>query len=134
MSDDERYLLDYGELPNENRISIYKDGKGYLNLRVYGRKDRKGIAHSYQISHDISDWESGYNHHIAFSNRINSKDKKDELHFFIDGFEVPNILKYGGRPIAATTDRFRTVVPEIVAGTVPRSTVCGTDLEISAVS
>lgn len=128
MSDDERYLLDYGTSLNENRLSIYKDGRGYLNLKVFSKKDRYKKAHSYQISHDISGWKAGDNHHIAFSNRINSKDKRDELHFFVDGFEVPNLLKYGGRPIGALTDRFRTVVPEIVLGTVPKNTVAGIDL------
>ena len=132
MSDKEHYLFDYGETENENRISIFKDGKGYLNLRVFSKKDRFNHAHYYQISHDISDWKAGDSHQIAFSNKVASKNNQDELHLFIDGFEVPNILKYGGRPVAALTDRFRTIVPEIVVGTVPRNTICGNDLSITA--
>ena len=132
MSDDEHYLFDYGRTHNENRISLFKDGKGYLNLKVFGKKDRFGKAHSYSISKNISDWLAGEDHHIAFSNILNSKDYKDELHLFIDGFEVPNMLRYGGRPISSTTDRFRTVVPEIVIGTVPRNTLSGTDLIITS--
>ena len=132
MSDVDRYLLDYGNSLNENRISIYKDGKGYLNFKVFSKKDRFGNAHTYQISNDISNWNSGDNHHIAFSSRIASKDKKDELHLFIDGKEVPNILKYGGSPAGALTDRFRTVVPEIVLGTVIRPSITANDLIITA--
>ena len=132
MSDELHYLFDYAETANENRISIFKDGKGYLNLRVYSNKDRYDRAHAYQISHDISNWESGYAHHIAVSNTLNSRNHRDELHFFIDGFEVPNSLKYGGRPIAATTDRFRTVVPEIVAGVVTKNTLAANDMITTA--
>ncbi len=127
-SDELHYLLDYAENDIENRISVFKDGKGYLNLKVYSNKDRFDRAHAYQISHDISDWASGDRHHIAISNKINSRNHRDELHFFVDGFEVPNSLKYGGRPLASSTDRFRTVVPELVVGVVPKNTLAANDM------
>lgn len=128
MSDDTHYLFDYGEVEDENRISIFKDGQGYLNLRVYSKKDRFGKSHYYQLSHDISDWKKGDSHHVAISNILNSYNKKDELHLFVDGSEVYNLLKYGGRPQAALTDRFRTVAPELMLGTIPSNTVAGNDL------
>jgi len=131
LSDDLRYLFDYGEEPNANRISVYKDGKGYLNLRVCADRDRFNRARVYEISKDISDWRAGDRHHIAFSNKIGSKDKRDELHFFVDGFEVPNIIRYGGKP-DVTSGRFRTIIPEIVVGTVPKNTVAANDLNTTA--
>jgi hypothetical protein len=128
MSDDLHYFLDYAYDANENRISLFKDGKGYLNLKVYSKKDRFDRAHVYQISHDISDWLSGYPHHLAISNILNSKNHMDELHLFIDGFEVPNIIKYGGRPVASISNRFGTVVPELVVGVIPKNTIAANDL------
>lgn len=132
MSDDIKYLFDYGEELDTNRISIYKDGSGYLNLRVFADKDKFDRVRMYRVSYDISDWLAGYKHHIAFSNKIGSKDKRDELHFFVDGFEVPNIIRYGANPVASTSDKFRTIVPEIVVGTVPKNTVAANDLRTTA--
>lgn len=128
LSDDIRYLFDYGEEQNANRISIYKDGKGYLNLRVCADRDKYNRARVYEISKDINDWKANDRHHIAFSNKIGSKDRRDELHFFIDGFEVPNIIRYGGKPNVIFADVFRIVVPEIVVGTVLKNTVAANDL------
>lgn len=128
VSDDFHYLLDSGEDQNENRLSLYKDTSGYLVFRVFSKKDRFNKPHSYQISYDISDWEAGGPHHIAITTKINSKEHRDELHLFIDGEEVPNIIRFGGRPIVNDGYAFRTVVPEIVVGTVPNNTVSGNDL------
>jgi hypothetical protein len=129
MSDDEHYLFDFGKTESTNRFSLYKDGKGYLNFRIFdnGRFNRKTQN---KVSADISDWLSGEKHQIGLSWKINSQERRDEMHLFIDGFEVSNILKYGGRPIAATIDRFRTVKPEIIAGVVPLPTITSNDLHI----
>jgi len=131
MSDEEHYLFDFGESNTENRFSIYKDGHGYLNFKIYSKKDKLSRTHSYRVSKDISDWKSGEQHFIATSWRINSKDKQDEMHLFVDGFEVPNIIRYGGRPKASTTDRFRTVVPEILTLPVPNNTLANNDMIIT---
>lgn len=129
MSDDLHYLFDFGESESTNRFSIYKDGKGYLNFEVFDNGKRiKNRKSSYKVSADISNWRAGEKHHVATSWIINSNDQKDELHLFIDGLEVPNIMRYGGRPVASTSDRFRTVNPEYVVGTVPKNTVTYNDL------
>ncbi len=128
VSDDIHYILDSGEDQNENRISLFKDGSGYLVLRVYSKKDRFNKPHAYQLSYDISSWEAGEPHHIAITTKINSKEHRDELHLFIDGEEVPNIIRFGGRPIVNSIEAFRTVVPEIVVGVVPANTISGNDM------
>lgn len=130
MADEEHYIFDFGKTENTNRFSLYKDGKGYLNFRVYNRGNNiASNAHSmFKVSADISNWAAGEKHHIAVSWKLNSAERRDEMHLFIDGFEVPNILRYGGRPIASTTDRFRTVSPEIVIGSVPLTTITNNDL------
>lgn len=127
MADDQHYLFDLGEDIDKNRISLFKDGRGYLNFRVFDNgKLRK--TNEYKVSADISDWQAGQLHHVGVSWKLNTVERRDEIHLFIDGFEVPNIIKYGGRPAATSTDRFRTVKPEIVAGTVPLNTVTSNDL------
>jgi hypothetical protein len=128
MSDEIRYLFDYGEALDSNRISIYKDASGYLNMRVFADKDKYNRVRFYEISSDISDWKAGDQHHIAFCNKLGSKDKRDELHLFVDGFEVPNIIRYGGKLEATSSNKFREVVPEIVLGTVPKNTLAANDL------
>lgn len=128
MADDEHYLFDFGKTDTTNRFSLFKDGKGYLNFRVHDKGTKKGKKHQYKVSADISDWESGDKHHVAVTWRLNSADRRDEMHMFIDGTEVPNIMKYGGRPTGTSSDRFRTVKPEYVAGTVTRPAIAGDDL------
>lgn len=129
MADDVHYLFDFADESDKNRFSIFKDGRGYINFRVWDRgggyvqKDTRRT--DYMVSADIQDWLAGQKHHVAVSWSLSSKDRRDEMHLYIDGFEVPNILFYGGRPIGTTSDRFRTVKPEIVAGTVPKNAVTG---------
>lgn len=132
MADEEHYFIDYGKNTNENRFSIYKDGRGYLNFRVCSSRDRLGRAHQAQISKDISSWKNGDKHFIAASWRLASKDGRDEMHLFVDGQEVPNIVRYGGRPAASSSYRFRNVIPEIVSAPVPANTLAGNDLIITS--
>lgn len=130
MADNKHYLFDFGKTDVSNRFSIFKDGKGYLNFHVYdkGRKSKR----RYEVTSDISDWKAGHKHHVAVSWRLNSSDRRDEMHLFIDGVEVPNIMRYGGRPTGTSSDRFRIVKPEYVAGVVPKKTIAGNDLSTTA--
>ena len=106
-----------------NRMSLYKDGRGYLNFEVYDRNS--SLA---KVSTDISNWKAGQEHFISMAWKIDTFDRRDELHLFVDGQEVPNILRYGGRPVAAAGDRFRTVKPEVVAGIVAKKIIKGNNL------
>lgn len=132
MSDQNHYLFDFAETATKNRFSLYKDGSGYLNFTVWDAGSRfpqkPGAKNRFVISADIQDWASGEKHHIAASWKLNTKDRRDEMHLFIDGFEAYNILKYGGRPTASSSNRFRTVAPELVAGTIPSVIIVGEDL------
>jgi hypothetical protein len=108
---------------SKNRFSIYKDGRGFLNFEVYDSN-----SSLYKVSADISDWSAGEKHLIGTSWKINSFDRRDEIHLFVDGFEVPNILRYGGRPKATIGDRFREVKPELVVGSITSKILKGDDL------
>lgn len=123
LSDLEHYLLDFGNTHQSNRLSIYKDVSGYLNFRVY---DQNGIR--YAISADVSGWQSGQVHQVAASWKLNTFNQKDEMHLFIDGFEVPNIIKYGQRLAPYLHEKFRTVNPEEIIGLSNRDIVGSTDL------
>lgn len=129
MADDLHYLFDFGKTDTANRFSLFKDGKGYLNFLVFDNGSGKpDYRSSYRVSSDISGWKAGEKHHIALSWRINSEDHRDELHMFLDGQEVPNIMAYGGRPISANTDRFRTIKPEFLTSPVVKNAIVGNDL------
>lgn len=132
MADDEHYIFDFGKTDTTNRFSLFKDGKGYLNFRVYDKGNKIAVKNQFKVSSDISSWQAGSRHFIAISWRLNSLDHRDEMHLFIDGFEMPNIMRYGGRPSATSSDRFRTVKPEIVAGTIPKTAIAGNDLSTTA--
>lgn len=123
MADQLHYFFDWGTEVNRNRFSIFKDGRGYLNLHVY---DKNGTR--YPVTTDISGWQAGIPHHVAASWRMNTSDRMDELHLFVDGQEVHNIMRFGGRPQATSSDRFRTVKPEIIVGTIPKNVRGGGDL------
>ncbi len=87
-SDKVKYLIDSGE-ELKNRFSIYNNAEGYLVFRVLDSNGKK-----YSIQSNISSWKANENHHIAVSWKLNSKNKKDEMHLFVDGFEVSNNLRY----------------------------------------
>ena len=123
ISDIYHYLLDFGENALKNRLSIFKDASGYLNFRVI---DKDKIV--YTVSSDISSWKNNEQHHIAISWKLNTINSRDEMHLFIDGFEVPNIIKYGQNLQPYLHEKFRTVDPEEIAGLVDRDIISGTDL------
>lgn len=123
LSDLDHYLLDFGQSPTKNRMSIYKDPSGYLNFRVYD-KDKA----PYYVSADISSWKAGTLHHVAASWKLNTKNNRDEIHLFIDGFEVPNIIKYSQKLRPYLHEKFRTVNPEEIVGLTNRDIVSANDL------
>jgi len=132
MSDDRHYLFDFGKNENQNRFSLYKDGRGYLVFEVWDKggfgplqPERRSV---YQVSADIQDWEAGREHNIGISWILSSSDRRDEMHLYVDGFETPNLARYGNVPAIATTERFRTVVPEQVVGVVTADSIAGNDL------
>lgn len=124
LSDVDHYILDFGEHKSKNRFSIYKDISGYMNLRVY---DRDGTFFS--VSTDVSAWNSGDFHHVAASWKLNTRDDRDEIHLFLDGFEVPNIIKYGQKLKPYLHEKFRTVDPEEIIGLANRDIVSSIDLQ-----
>jgi len=126
LSDYNHYVLDFGE-SNKNRVSIFKDAAGYFNLRVIDKNKQQ-----YRISADVSDWKANQTHHVAASWILNSKGEQDELHLFIDGFEVPNIVRYGqGFPLFYG-QKFRTINPEEIVSLITRPIVAGIDLVTTA--
>lgn len=122
VSDLNHYLLDFGE-DNKNRFSIFKDAGGYLNFNVF---DKNKTGH--YLSSNISDWKKGELHHIAASWKLNNLNNQDEMHLFLDGFEVPNIIRYGEKLRPYVGEPFRTVNPERFLGPVSYNIVSGTDL------
>lgn len=127
VSDVEHYILDVGKEKVRNRISVFKDISGYVNFRIY---DQKGV--SYTVSADVSDWRPGDLHHVAIAWKLNNYNSQDELHLFIDGFEVPNIIKYGQKLQPYLHEKFRTVNPEEIAGLATRDIVGSVDLHTTA--
>lgn len=132
MSDDKHYLFDFGKNEKQNRFSLYKDGRGYLVFEIWDRgglgrfkPDRRSV---YQVSADIQNWQAGQKHNVGISWVLNSSDRMDEMHLYVDGFETPNIARFGNVPSIASIERFRTIVPEQVAGTVLKKSIVGYDL------
>jgi len=123
VSDVEHYLLDFGVQETAGRLSVYKDISGYINFRVYD------VEHNaYSLSADVSAWKAGELHHVAVSWKLNNPDSRDEMHLFIDGLEVPNIIKYGQKLQPYLHEKFRTVDPEELVGLANRDIVGGNDL------
>ncbi|HYT43928.1 MAG TPA: hypothetical protein VEP90_16430, partial [Methylomirabilota bacterium] len=127
LSDPDHYILDFGKDKNHSRLSLYKDVSGYFNFRAFDHD-----ALSYTISADISSWKSGSLHHIGASWKINTHNNRDEMHLFIDGLEVPNIIRYGQKLRPFLHEKFRTVDPEEIVGPSNRDIVASVDLHTTA--
>jgi hypothetical protein len=127
LADLEHYVLDFGEDISRSRLSIFKDVSGYMNFRVYD-KDKQ----AYSVSADVSAWKIGQPHHVAASWKLNTRNNRDEMHLFLDGFEVPNIIKYGQKLRPFLHEKFRTVDPEEIVGLVNRDIVGSVDLQTIA--
>lgn len=123
ISDMEHYILDFGVTKDSNRLSIFKDVSGYMNFRVYDRDHKM-----YSISADVSSWKNNVPHMIAASWKLNTRNNRDEMHLFIDGLEVPNIIKYGQKLQPYLHEKFRTVNPEEIIGLAARDIVGSNDL------
>lgn len=90
-SDNLHYLFDTGITENQCRMSLLKDGKGFLCFRVYDENRRLKM-----LSTNIQDWEHSETHHIAVSWKINTIEMRDEMHLFVDGAEIPNTYRFRG--------------------------------------
>lgn len=123
VSDLEHYILDFGSTHNSNRLSIFKDVSGYLNFRVFDKQQNQ-----YTVSADISSWQVNSVHMIGASWKLNSRNNRDEMHLFVDGLEVPNIIKYGQKVLPYPGEAFRTVDPEEIVGLATRDIVGSIDL------
>ncbi len=123
LSDNLYYLLDLGEDLTKNRLSIFKDNTGYLNFKAINKNKE-----SFILSADVSKWKAGDLHHIAASWKFNTYNKRDEMHLFIDGFEIPNIIKYNNKLKPFLHEKFRTVNPEEVLGLTNRDILASIDL------
>lgn len=134
-SGDIHYIFDIANKPDSNRISLFKDGTGFLNFQVFdNRKDFGYDAGFYNLSTDIRDWEAGQLYHVATSWKFNSVDEKDEMHLFVNGQEVPNLFKYGGNPKANSLYQFGNIAEEIIASGVSKPTIGGFDGILTASS
>ena len=112
-SDTQRYIVDTGSGDSDRRFSIYKDGKGFLNFRIYDdSKLRNNDTAFFNVSTNIKNFVSGELHHIAASWKINSIDEKDEMHLFVDGQESSNIYRFGGKIPVAVNDKFSDISKE----------------------
>ena len=127
LSDVDHYILDFGAKENSNRLSLFKDISGYINFKVYDVE--KNV---YLLSADVSSWKAGELHHVAISWKLNNPDSRDEMHLFIDGLEVPNIIKYGQKLAPYLHEKFRTIDPEELLGLSNRDIVGGSDLVTTA--
>lgn len=123
VSDMEHYILDFGLTKDSSRLSIFKDVSGYMNFRVYDREHK-----SYTVSADVSSWKNNVPHMVAASWKLNTRNNRDEMHLFIDGLEVPNIIKYGQKLQPFLHEKFRTVNPEEIVGLAARDIVGSNDL------
>jgi len=123
VSDVEHFILDFGVTKDSSRLSIFKDVSGYMNFRVYDRDHKM-----YAISADISAWRNNVPHMVAASWKLNTRNNRDEMHLFIDGLEVPNIIKYGQKLQPYLHEKFRTVNPEEIVGLATRDIIGSNDL------
>jgi len=127
VADLQHYLLDFGKDKSNSRLSIYKDASGYLNFRVF---DKDGV--SYHIGNDISSWQAGEPHFVAASWKIGTINGRDEMHLFVDGQEVPNIIKYGQNLAPYLHEKYRTINPEEIIGIITKDIVGSVDLTTTA--
>lgn len=98
------YFLDtYGE--NGSRISLFRDSFGYLQFLI-----TDDLGRTWSLSNNITEWIPGEPHSIGCSWRLNTPTSTDEMHLFVDGEEVPNIIRFGGK--GYNSNVFRSVGSE----------------------
>lgn len=114
-SDKVRYIVDTGAGEADQRLSLFKDGKGFLNFRIFDNSlSKKGEVGIYNIATNIKDFAPGEQHHVAISWKLNSIDERDEMHLFLDGLEVPNLYRFGGRVPVRLNEKFSDVSKEVL--------------------
>jgi len=127
-SGDVHYLFDMAYTPSSNRMSLFKDGTGYLNFQVFDNSNDFNLpAGFYNLSTNIRDWEENQLHHIAVAWKFNSADERDEMHLFVNGYEVKNLFKYGGNPKASNLFDFGDVAEETIITSASRPIIHASD-------
>lgn len=114
-SDKLRYIVDTGLAEAEQRLSLFKDGKGFLNFRIFDNSlTERGEAGMFNIATNIKNFRAGEAHHVAISWKLNSINEQDEMHLFIDGQEVPNLYRFGGKVPVRLNEKYSDVSKEIL--------------------
>ena len=105
ITDKFKYIYDnYSEI-NSDRVSLFKDGKGFLNFEVVNNNE------SYKLSSSIKHLEKGSLHNFSTSWRLN-RNFGDELRLFVDGEESPNLIKFGSNYNIIIEDKFADIQKE----------------------
>ena len=112
-SDKLRFLLDTGKSKGSGRLSIFKDGKGFLNFRIFSYP-KNNPPQIFNIATSIKHFKPGELHHIAASWRLNTSYEMDEMHLFIDGIEAPNLFKFGGAIPVSINNKFSDISREVL--------------------
>ena len=123
VSDNIHYLFDTSSQQDMCRMSLYKDGQGYLKYKII---DNNGSVRI--LSANIHNWLHYETHHVAVSWKINTIEQKDEMHLFVDGFEVPNTYRFSGYLTPVTGSLFMDEATELLTSSVSSPTVGGFDL------
>ncbi|MFA5048810.1 MAG: hypothetical protein WC516_07325 [Patescibacteria group bacterium] len=126
-SDNPHYFFDTGVRENYCRMSLYKDGKGFLRFRVYDGNNRIKM-----LSANLHNWQKLETHHIACSWKIGTIEQRDELHLFVDGAEIPNNYRYRGYFEPPQDALFLDSSTEVLAMTAIAPTIGGFDLQTTA--
>jgi hypothetical protein len=126
-SDNLHYLFDTGVEINKNRMSLYKDGDGFLKFRIHDDNGRMRV-----LSHDISEWLAGETHHVATSWKIGTIEQRDELHLFVDGEESVNAYRFRGYLDTPSGSLFLDRASEVILSSATVPTIGGTDLSTTA--
>jgi hypothetical protein len=114
-SDKLRYLVDTGEDSHKGRLSVFKDGKGFLNFRIIDAPKASDKSPGvFNIATSIKHFKPGELHHVAASWRLNTLYEKDEMHLFIDGLEAPNLYRFGGPVKTRVNDKFSDISKEVL--------------------
>ncbi|MGW8179013.1 MAG: hypothetical protein ACWGQW_09650, partial [bacterium] len=127
-SDNRHYFFDTGVNENHCRMTLFKDGKGFIRYKVY---DELGRVRT--ISYDISDWEATETHHLAVSWKLNTAEMQDEMHLFVDGAEVPNTFRFKSFIDApATGGIYMDEATEVLVSSATYPTIGGFDMSTVA--
>lgn len=122
-TDKVHYFFDTGATEGKNRISLYKDGQGFLRFKI---NDAFGYVR--MLSGNIQSWEYQDVHHLAASWKIGTVEQHDEIHLFVDGQEVPNTYRFSGYLSIPAGTHFMDNATEVLISSVTNPTIGGADL------